>query len=97
MGNRKENGKRSLTSSSEDPSMRAWHLAEEVEKKLIQAKAVCGVMMHMKDMDELIGEAAWAAEGLIEDAETSFKELREITREVWRDEHIEKAPKTVQS
>jgi hypothetical protein len=62
MGNRKKNGKRWATSSSEQSSMRAWDLAEEVDKKLTQAKAVCGLMLHMKDMDELIEEAAWAAE-----------------------------------
>jgi hypothetical protein len=45
MGNRKKNGKRSAPGSGEQTS-RAWDLAEEIEKKLIQAKAVCGVMMH---------------------------------------------------
>ena len=84
MGNRKKNGKRSATSSGEQSS-RAWNLAEEVAKKLTQAKAVCGVMMHMKDIDELIEESLWAAEGLIEDAEKAFKELRGM------------APKEVQS
>jgi hypothetical protein len=33
-------------------------------------------MMHMNNIDSLIGESLWAAEGLIEDAEKAFKELR---------------------
>jgi len=75
MGNRKKNGKRSATISSEQSS-RAWDLAEEIEKKLTHARAVCGVMIHMNDIDEVIEEALSAAEDLIEDAQKAFKELR---------------------
>jgi hypothetical protein len=72
MGNRKKNGERSATSSSEE----LWDPAEEVAKKLVQAKGVIGAMMHMDDMDEIVREALWAAESLIEDAEKAFKEFR---------------------
>jgi precorrin-6B methylase 1 len=62
-------------SEPDDLESRARELTEEIEKKLAQAKSVCGVMMHMKDIDSLIADSLWTAESLIEDAEKAAREL----------------------
>jgi hypothetical protein len=64
--------------SSGEQSSRASDLAEEIEKKLTRAKTLCGAMMQVTDIDSVIADSLWAAEGLVADAEKAFKELRDI-------------------
>ncbi|MGH8590578.1 MAG: hypothetical protein ACREXX_14960 [Gammaproteobacteria bacterium] len=61
-----------------DLESRARELTEEIEKKLAQARSVCGLVMHMKDIDSLIADSLWTAESLIEDAGKAFGELKLI-------------------
>ncbi|MGI8426722.1 MAG: hypothetical protein ACR2M4_09050 [Actinomycetota bacterium] len=75
--------------SPDEQSSRGYDLCEELDKKLTQAKGVCGAMMHMNNIDAITGESLWALESLIEDAEKAFEELRDI--------YLERTPKEVQS
>jgi hypothetical protein len=73
----------------EEQSSRGYDLCEEIDKKLGQARGICGVLMEAQSIDDPISEALSAAEELIEDAEKAFDELRDI--------YEGRTPKEVQS
>jgi hypothetical protein len=64
--------------SPDEQSSRAYDLSEEIDKKLAQARGICGVMLHVQGIDQPIAESMSAAEDLIEDAQKAFTELRHI-------------------
>jgi hypothetical protein len=63
---------------SGEQSSRELDLHDEINRKLTQAKGICGAMVHINNIDSLIADSLWAAESLIEDAEKAVEELGEI-------------------
>lgn len=60
---------------------KAVELRDEIYKKLAQAQGICGVIHGARDMaliEESIRDSMWAATELIEQAQTAFKELKEV-------------------
>jgi hypothetical protein len=81
--------KASAEATSDEQSSRGYDLCEEIDKKLTQAKGVCGALLSSAQADTIIADSLWAAESLIEDAEKAFEELRDI--------YLGRTPKEVQS
>jgi hypothetical protein len=64
--------------SSDEQSSRELDLHDEINRKLTQAKGICGALVHVNNIDAPIADSLWAAESLIEDAEKALEELGEI-------------------
>jgi hypothetical protein len=61
--------------SPDEQSSRELDLHDEINRKLTQAKGICGALVHINNIDSLIADSLWAAESLIEDAEKALEEL----------------------
>jgi hypothetical protein len=59
-------------------SERGYDLCELLDKRITQAKGVCGAMMHMHNIDTVTGGALGALESLLDEAKKAFEELHSI-------------------
>ncbi len=72
---------------------RALDLYNEIDRKLKQAMGICDLICHVRDIDGLIEDSAWAASDLIEEVKKAADELWQL----YRDRAWPEAPKEVQS
>jgi hypothetical protein len=59
-------------------SDRGYDLCDLLDKRITQAKGVCGAMLHMRNLDATTGEALGALESLLDETEKAFEELHSI-------------------